>query len=333
MKKIKLSYPAPAMRLEKQSPGGLAKWGDCQFFINQEIEECDAWVVLGGLRQEIETTSCPPDNIIFVAGEPSTIWHYDKRFLKQFAKIITCQREIKGPGVVYGLQGHPWHIGLNHSNPQDLGLAKGYDELLSMENVPKTKLLSIITSNKQGTFGHRQRYKFALNLKEVLGDQADLFGRGINDFNDKWDALAPYKYSMAIENCSTEDYVSEKLFDCYLTHTFPFYYGAPNVDTYFPPKSYEPININDFAGSIEKIKDIINNPKHYQEHLPYIIEAKLKYLNDYNVFPLIANLISGWPTRRVKKEIILKNSNFSVKNYFKTWGDKISAVYDKLLDK
>lgn len=334
MKKIKLSYSAPAMHLEKQSPECSAQWGDCQFFINQEVEDCDVWVVFGGLEKPTESTICPPGNIIFITGEPSTIWHYDKKFLKQFSKIITCQREIKGSGVTYSLQGHPWHVGLNHANPNNLGLAKSYDELISLKEVPKTKLLSIIISNKQGTAGHRQRYKFALSLKKALGNQADLFGRGINDFNDKWDVLAPYKYSLAIENSAHNDYVTEKLFDCYLAHSFPFYYGAPNIDRYFSPDSYQLIDINNLDESVKVIKGIISKPNHYQEHLNFLKEAKLKYLNHYNIFPLIAELTSDWKMDQPKIKVILKNTKsiFFWDNHLRIVGDKLKTICHKIIE-
>ena len=40
----------------------------------------------------------------------------------------------------------------------------------------KTKLLSIVVSNKTFTKGHRDRLEFCLKLKERLGDKVDLFG-------------------------------------------------------------------------------------------------------------------------------------------------------------
>ncbi|MEI6378637.1 MAG: glycosyltransferase family 10 [Candidatus Falkowbacteria bacterium] len=333
MKKIKLSFPATTMRIEKQSPGFSAIWGDCQFFINQDIDDCDFWVVCEHLLSTEESTVCPPGNTIFITGEPNAIWHYDKNFVKQFAKVVTCQREIKGPGVIYSLQGHPWHVGLNHSNPDDLGLAKSYDELVNMKDIPKTKLLSIVTSDKQGTVGHRQRYRFALGLKNALGDQVDLFGRGINDFNDKWDVLAPYKYSIAIENCATDDYVSEKLTDCFLAHTFPFYYGAPNVESYFLPDAYCLIDIHDLAGSIERISSIINDTRHYEDHIMRLIEAKMQYLNHYNIFPLIAGLVNTLSLGDSKEKIVLKNINTSLSfdNRIRIVKDKLMLVCDKLI--
>jgi hypothetical protein len=333
MKKIKLSFPYLAMNIYKQTPGFSACWGDCQFFINEDVDECDYWVVFNHLLKQEEATLCPRANVILLTGEPKTIWQYENKFLQQFEHIITCQRDIKGPGVVYFFQGHPWHVGLNHSNPNDLGLAKSYDELINTQDVPKTKLLSIISSNKQGTAGHRQRYKFALALKDALGDQVDLFGRGINDFNDKWDALAPYKYSIAIENSSYDDYVTEKLFDCYLAHTFPFYYGAPNVDRYFSSESYCQIDINNFDETIYKIREIINNPNHYQEHLNAVVEAKLRYLKHYNLFPLIAEFIDKLPMNNQKEMIILKNPGFSVNNSLKIAKEKMIAIKNFLINR
>ena len=66
-------------------------------------------------------------------------------------------------------------------------------------------------------------------LKKHFGDQIDLFGRGLNDFEDKWDVLANYKYTVAIENDFCDDWVTEKYFDCILSNTLPFYYGCPNL--------------------------------------------------------------------------------------------------------
>lgn len=330
MKKIKLSLPYNTFHLEKQTPGFSACWDDCQFFINQEVDECDAWVVCEGLALSEETTRCPRGNTIFMTGEPHAIWHYDKKFLRQFGHIITSQREIKGPGVIYSLQGHGWMIGMDFANPQDLGWAKGYDELIQTTDIPKTKLLSIITSDKQNMIGHRRRYNFALALKEALGEQVDLFGRGVNDFNDKWDVLAPYKYSIAIENCATDDYITEKLADCFLAHTFPFYYGAPNIAKYYSPESYELIDINRPAEAIAKIKKIINEPNHYQQHLPAIIQAKLKYLNHYHTFPIVAELVEAWPIDGPKEKVVLKkpSNDFSWDNRLRAIGDKLRAKFD-----
>lgn len=328
MKKIKLSFPSNISHFERQTPGFSCRWGDYQFFINEEITECDAWVVCEGLPASVESANCPPDQTIFISSEPYSIWRYDHKFLKQFAEIITCQREIKGSAVTHSLQGHGWHVGAYQADSRGLGLAKSYDELLQTSFVPKTKLLSIISSDKQDNAGHRQRYRFALALKQALGDQADIFGRGINDFTDKWEVLAPYKYSVAIENCANDDYITEKLNDCFLAHVFPFYYGAPNIAKYFAPESYELIDINDLEGTVKKITAIINDKNHYDQHLSAVIEAKLKYLNHYQLFPLIVEFLNQHQSAMAKEKIVLNNygPGLGLNNYLRIVTDKLKNI-------
>lgn len=262
----------------KQTPNQSLRWGEAQFYFNEEIEKCDYWVVFDYLPKE-ETTSCPKENTIFIAGEPSSIKKYNEKFLNQFSKIITCQRRIKHPKTYYMAPGHTWR-------PE-----KSYDELSGNDKVEKSKLISLVVSNKAGTPGHQKRLGFCLKLKEHFGDKIDIFGRGINDFDDKWDVLAPYKYSIAIENSVELDNMTEKISDCFTTLTFPFYHGCPNIDKYYDKNSYQLIDIDDFDGTCAVIEKIINDENHYDQHLKSLIEAKNKYLNHYSLIPLIADFI------------------------------------------
>ena len=80
----------------------------------------------------------------------------------------------------------------------------------------KTKLVSVVASNQTYLPGHRARLEFVAKLKEALGDQVDVFGRGINGFADKRDVLDDYRYHIAIENSVCENYWTEKLADPYM---------------------------------------------------------------------------------------------------------------------
>ena len=114
--------------------------------------------------------------------------------------------------------------------------------------------------------------------------------------------LSQLDYDSVIESSETfpdedvhsyvERWVTEKLGDCYTSHTFPFYYGAPNVDAYYNPMSYELIDITDFDGTLKRIQQILNNEKHYEKHLQYLIEAKCDYLNKHSMLPMICNVIN-----------------------------------------
>ncbi len=264
----------------EHTPNSSGIIGDYKFFPDRKVEECDYWVVWGGLLNP-ETTICPPNHLIFVTAEPSNLLTYDPDFLKQFSMVVTCQREIKHHNVIYLQQGQPWFV------------YKTYDELKSNLSIQKTKLLSIITSDKLLTEGHRKRYKFAVKLKESLGDVVDVYGRGIRNFDDKWDVLAPYKYSVVIENTLCKDYMTEKLADCFLAETFPFYFGCPNIENYFNLDSLITIDINNIDYSLKVIKETIFDAEHYARHKSSIIRAKHKYLNKHSFFFMIANLLKS----------------------------------------
>lgn len=294
MIKIKLTTQHPNWPLLQQTFGSKGIWGDYHFYVNKDVDECDYWIVCDGLLKT-ESTRCSKENTVLITWEPSTIKTYSKKFINQFATVITCQKEIEHKNIIYSQQAHPWFVG------------KNYDELTNSPQIEKTKLISIITSNKRFTEMHRRRHDFALKLKEHFKDEIDLYGRGIRDFDDKWEVLAPYKYSIAIENLAIDDWLTEKLPDCYLAHTFPFYYGCPNVNKYYGNESLLCIDINDFDKTISLIENIIHDENHYEEHFKYILESKNRYLNQYQLFPFIVNMIesSGIKKSQIKEKITI----------------------------
>lgn len=94
---------------------------------------------------------------------------------------------------------------------------------------PKTRLCSMITSNKILCEGHKYRLKWAEKLKDKL----DLYGRGIRDFSNKEDAISEYMFSVTMENESYPGYWSEKILDCFACGTIPIYHGDPSIGDHF----------------------------------------------------------------------------------------------------
>lgn len=93
----------------------------------------------------------------------------------------------------------------------------------------KTKLCSMITSNKRMCDGHT----FRLNWADRLSSEVDMYGAGINPFNKKEEAVADYLFSITIENAEYPTYWSEKILDCFCCGTVPVYHGAPDIGDYF----------------------------------------------------------------------------------------------------
>lgn len=94
---------------------------------------------------------------------------------------------------------------------------------------PKTKLCSMICSNKNMCDGHAYRLMWAKRLHNKL----DFYGRGFKDFTKKEEALADYMFSVTMENSKYKSYWSEKLLDCFLCGTVPIYHGAPDAGNFF----------------------------------------------------------------------------------------------------
>ena len=95
--------------------------------------------------------------------------------------------------------------------------------------IHKTKLVSMITSNKKNTPLQKKRVRFAKRNRMKI----DLYGNGFNYISNKEDGLIDYFFSVAYENDDTDDYFSEKVLDCFATKTIPIYYGSKNIKNYF----------------------------------------------------------------------------------------------------
>jgi len=93
----------------------------------------------------------------------------------------------------------------------------------------KTKLVSMISSNKGWTNGHKQRLKYVEKFK----NNVDLYGRGFKEIEKKEEALKDYMFSITIENDKYETYWSEKILDCFACGTIPVYYGSPDIGKTF----------------------------------------------------------------------------------------------------
>ena len=110
------------------------------------------------------------------------------------------------------------------------------------------------------------------------------------EIEDKWDALAAYKYHVAIENSTVNDYWTEKLTDAYLAGCHPIYHGCPNIGQYFDLPSLTRIDLNDPEKAIAAIEACIEQNR-YESSEKKIWEAREKVLDAYNLFAIISDYI------------------------------------------
>jgi len=291
--------------LERQIPSSW-QGNYAEFRFNSYVKKCDAWIVYQGLLRP-EVTCCPPENIVIFTYEPPGLHDYQPGFLKQFDKVVTCQPSIQHPGTIYRHQAQPWLAGIRRDEKRNTH--KGFDtrftfdDFAGMTPLPKTKLLSVLCSNKVVTEGHRRRLEFVKILQRELGDEIDIFGYGFRPLADKWEALAPYKYHIVLENSIVEDYWTEKLADAYLGYCFPIVSGCPNLDRYFPEPAYLSIDISKPEESIASIRQFLADDL-YKKRLNTLLEARRLVLHKYNLFSEIIDLVKDRAISQPRKIIL-----------------------------
>jgi hypothetical protein len=163
-----------------------------------------------------------------------------------------------------------------------------FDQLREASVRDKPRRLSWITSDVALLPGHRRRLAFLQRLRQELA--FDLYGRGFRRVYDKWDVLAPYRYSIAFENVCAPLYFTEKLMDCFVCETMPIYVGDPQITACFPRESLVVID-PDAPDVVEKIRSVVESDL-WARNRDAILEAKRRVLNHYNVFAMLARLIS-----------------------------------------
>lgn len=162
------------------------------------------------------------------SGKPTYIWLLEsKQIIPQYYQwvidnydfvasrvdgIFSCDKELceKYPKIQYAVtNAAPW--------VQDRKVHE------------KSKLVSMIASNKQMCEGHMRRLQFVEKFKDKL----DFYGRGFNEIDCKEDGLRDYMFSVGIENAVYDCYFTEKLTDCFACGTIPIFYGSRGVTEYF----------------------------------------------------------------------------------------------------
>jgi Glycosyltransferase family 10 (fucosyltransferase) C-term len=268
-----------------------------KFDFSETCNVCDYWIVWGGIKKETEKVYCDPKNVIYITDEVHSERYFNQKFLNQFSAVITCRTDLNHKFIIPSHELNTWMI------------EKDYDWLIANEDIQKTKNISVVCSDQTWLPGHKLRYAFVNKLIGHFKDKLDVFGRGFNPINDKFEALSTYKYSIAIENSVTQGYFTEKITDCYLSNTLPLYYGCPNIEDFFDKNSLLLINPNNYIDSILKIEELIEMDQ-YQDLLPSIVKAKKKYLTQFHIFNKLPQIFEQYfHVSNTKKNTLIKNES------------------------
>lgn len=117
--------------------------------------------------------------------------------------------------------------------------------------------------------------------------------RGDQRYKIEW--LKQYKFNIAMENCESSGYCTEKIIHSMFGMCIPIYWGSRSVESDFNPHSF--INCHNFSSDdeiIEKIKELDMDSQKYKNILkePWFIDNKIPdFVQPESVITLISNQI------------------------------------------
>ena len=287
----------PWLRQTGDGCGGMGQGEDTRFVLADK--DCrDSWLAVFDEPPPGTLTRAPRERRVLFITEPPEIKRYPRSYLEQFGTVIS-------PYPFRGVEPRALHLENPCLNWQygvvtdgAVPVSPALTRLDGIENLPvpaKRKKLSVICSSKTATEAQRRRIRFVQRLKEALGDDLDVFGRGFRPVSDKAEAIAPYKYHLVLENNYLDNFWTEKLADAWIGWTFPLYLGAPNLaavcgSTGGATGGFLALDPEDETGNMERIARCLRGNL-WEERQEDLARCRAWCLRRTNVFARLAELI------------------------------------------
>ena len=262
-------------KYEKCTPGNTGLWDGIRF-TSDPISSCDYAVVVHRIPGWVTEITCPPEHLWLAHFEPPIAFWADTYLDNhRYARVFTTDPKLQGERFVHTNPLHQWMVKRDH------------DFLTRLDPPEKNRNCSWIMRKIMVFPGHQARQRF---LDRITGNiDFDLFGRGYAYLDDKWDGLAPYRYSFVIENHQNDLYWTEKIMDCFLAWTMPIYFGARKIADFFPAEAMIQIDLND-PDVLEKIKSAIAGNA-WRQNLDALREARRRVLYEHHILAQLARSI------------------------------------------
>jgi hypothetical protein len=208
----------------------------------------------------------PKENVVGLAFEPIHFLYLNPIFIEYAKKHIGkyyIGDKMKLPEPFVEHFGYMWY-----SRPPK-------------EITNKTKLMSIIVSEKKNAPGHIYRHQFVeLIIKNNL--PIDIYGRGSSTYiydrvMGKFYSDEPYEdyfFSICIENYKCNHYFSEKIATPLMYNCTPIYYGCKNINSYVENVISLTENPEE---NLQIVQEIINNPEKFYKKT--YTEKNIKAIN------------------------------------------------------
>lgn len=274
--------------LMRQTPRGKGEWDGVRF-TQSPVADADLVLVLSRVPETVRL-SVPLGRLWCLVQEPPVkAYDFLETGFRCFDRVITQDSRLQGARFFHHQPAVPWWVGRSY-------------EQLSAQDVPvKDSALVWVTSNARRNPGHQLRMTFLDAVRDCL--PISLFGKGFHPIEDKWDVLSPAKYALAIENHSGPWYWTEKLADCFLSWTLPFYWGCTNIAEYFPEEAMICIDIAKPAEAAAIIRQAMATGA-WERRLEALAEARRRVLEEHQFFPFVRRMLAQTPDEQVGRRVV-----------------------------
>lgn len=276
-----------AARYSEDGRGGM-RGGEIVFSAEAGDATSADWLYVGDSPWACFHTNIPRERRILFLMEPPGVRRYSAHYLEQFGTVVSPY-EIPGYGgrVVVGCPCIGWFAGEQKF--------RALDDARSMPMPEKSDRVSMVTSLKRRLPGRVERIALMETLKEGLGDGFVCFGREFRPIGDKLDAIAPFKYHVAIENSRLPFYWTEKLADAWIGWALPIYCGDPTILSQVPdPRGVEIIDASDPRGALERIRALVAEDT-FESRVDAIAKCRAWAIETSNPFEQTCRIIESAP--------------------------------------
>ena len=187
------------------------------------IQPGTLFAVMSETHASQSTACCGNDTYkIFMATEPPDVFPETYTVMRSVASHFDLVLSLGGPEFYAAQNVLHWPYG------------SSWVPLDEWRVYPKSRLCSIIVSNKMEAPGHKLRHEAVAMLRSV-GFDCEVLGRGYKPMATKREALEDFMFSIVIENSISGSgaYMTEKIIDALACGTVPVYWGAETVPQIF----------------------------------------------------------------------------------------------------
>jgi len=216
---------------------------------------------------------------ILLCFEPPTVipYNYMKIFHLFFTKIYTWNDDLIDSKKYFKIRLPKHTIGINtrakkfkdkrfliliNANKSafyPFKLISPFGRELYSERIKAIEFFEQNIPEKFFLYGKGWNKKKKYNLSEIVfGYKKYLTYKGEVEADDKIELLSNFKYCICYENLTNiKGYITEKIFDCFKAKCIPIYWGADNIEKYFPKNCF--IDFRDFNFDYEKLLKFLNS--------------------------------------------------------------------------